>query len=274
MNGRSTSRSAWSTTGMLTAFVTMPPSSAATICSATMTPARSCASPVEAARCGVTTTSSSPSSGPSYGSLEKTSSAAPASFPDAIASASASSSTSAPRAAFTSRAPSRMCAIASRSIRQRVSSVSGEWSVTTSDAASSSSTVSACSTPRSRKRSAPDERVVRDDRHPEPERAARDLLADPPEADDAERLPGDLDAAPTGALPPAVLERGVRLRDVPREREDQADRLLGRRDDRRLRRVRDDDPAARRRGDVHVVDPDARAADHLQPVGPLDDAPA
>ena len=35
----------------------------------------------------------------------------------------------------------------------------------------------------------PHERVVRDDRHPEPERAARDLLADPPEADDAERLP-------------------------------------------------------------------------------------
>ena len=71
MNGRSTSRSAWSTTGMLTAFVTMPPSRAATICSATMTPARSCASSVEAARCGVTTTSSSPSSGPSYGSLRE-----------------------------------------------------------------------------------------------------------------------------------------------------------------------------------------------------------
>ena len=103
-----------------------------------------------------------------------------------------------------------------------------------------------------------DEGVVSDDRHPEPERAARNLLADAPEADHAERLPGDLDPAPAGALPPAVLERGVGLRDVPREREDQTDRLLGGRDDRRLRRVRDDDPAARRGGDVDVVDPDAR----------------
>ena len=41
---------------MLTAFVTSPPSSAAATCSATITPARSCASAVEAARCGVTTT--------------------------------------------------------------------------------------------------------------------------------------------------------------------------------------------------------------------------
>ena len=100
MNGPSISRSAASTTGMLTAFVTRPPSSAATICSATISPARSCASSVEAARCGVTTTSSSSSSGPVYGSVEKTSSAAPASLPERIASTRASSSTSAPRAAL------------------------------------------------------------------------------------------------------------------------------------------------------------------------------
>ena len=41
-------------------------------------------------------------------------------------------------------------------------------------------------------------------------------------------------------------------------------------DDRRLGRVRDDDPAARCGLDVDVVDADARAADHLQPVGLLD----
>ena len=150
--------------------------------------------------------------------------------------------------------------------------MSGEWSVTTSDAAEQLLHRLRLLDAEVAEAVCPHERVVRDDRHPEPERAACDLLADPPEADDAERLPGDLDAAPTGALPPAVLERGVCLGDVPREREDQADRLLGRRDDRRLRRVRDDDPAARRGGDVHVVDPDPRAADHLQPVRPLDDA--
>ena len=46
--------------------------------------------------------------------------------------------------------------------------------------------------------------------------------------------------------------------------------MLGRGDDRRLGRVRDDDPAAGRGLDVDVVDPDAGAADHLQPLGPLD----
>ena len=69
--GPSTSRSSAPITGMLTAFETSPPSRAAATCSATMTPARSCASPVEAARCGVTTTLSSSSSGPEYGSLDE-----------------------------------------------------------------------------------------------------------------------------------------------------------------------------------------------------------
>ena len=56
MYGSSTARSSPWTVGMLTAFVTRPPVSAATTCSAVTTPARSCASVVEAPRCGVTTT--------------------------------------------------------------------------------------------------------------------------------------------------------------------------------------------------------------------------
>ena len=64
---------------MLTALVTTPPVSAAVTCSAVTTPARSCASAVEAPRCGVTTTSSRAKSGCSVnGSEGKTSSAAPA----------------------------------------------------------------------------------------------------------------------------------------------------------------------------------------------------
>ncbi len=128
-NGPSTSRSSAPITGMFTAFVTSPPSSAAATCSATITPARSCASPVEAARCGVTTTLSSSSSGPVYGSAEKTSSAAPAIVPDCSASNSAASSISSPRAALTSRAPGRMRANAAASIEPRVSGVSGRCSV-------------------------------------------------------------------------------------------------------------------------------------------------
>ena len=115
-----------------------------------------------------------------------------------------------------------------------------------------------------------DERVVGDDAHPEAERAARDLLADPAEAEHAERLAGELDARVRAPLPAALLERRVRLRDVARERDEQADRVLGGGDDRRLRRVRDDDPAPRRRLDVDVVDADARAADHLEALGALD----
>ncbi len=109
-----------------------------------------------------------------------------------------------------------------------------------------------------------DERVVRDDAHPEPARATRDLLADAAEAEHAERLARELDAAVRLALPAALLQGRVRLRDVARERDEQPDRVLRRRDDGRLGRVRDDDAAAGRRLDVDVVDADARTADHLQ----------
>ena len=47
--------------GMFTAVETTPPVSAATTCSAVCTPARSCASVVDAPRCGVTTTFGYPS---------------------------------------------------------------------------------------------------------------------------------------------------------------------------------------------------------------------
>src|SRR5581483_4247453 len=109
-----------------------------------------------------------------------------------------------------------------------------------------------------------DERVVRQHLHLEGERTAGDEAADAPETEHAERLVGELDAAPLGALPAAVAERGVRLRDVPCERQQQAERVLGGRQGVRLGRVGDDDAAARRRVDVDVVDADTGAADHLQ----------
>ena len=116
-----------------------------------------------------------------------------------------------------------------------------------------------------------DERVVRDHLHPETHRTARDLLADPSEAEHAQRLALELDPAVARAFPPPLLERGVRLRDVPRECDEQPHGVLRRRDDCRLGGIRDDDPAARRGVDVDVVDPHSRPSDHLQPVGPLED---
>src|SRR6185369_5080008 len=68
-----------------------------------------------------------------------------------------------------------------------------------------------------------DERVVRDDAHPEAEGAPCDLLADASEAEHAESLAFELDSSPLRALPAALLERGVCLRDVAGERNQEAD---------------------------------------------------
>src|SRR5205085_2755306 len=103
-----------------------------------------------------------------------------------------------------------------------------------------------------------------------PERAPGDLLADPAEAEDGERLPFELDPAVRRSLPATLLEGRVRLRDVPGERDEQADRVLRGGDDVRLRRVRDDDAAPRRRLHVPrrgaaVLDRDAEVAEgHLR----------
>ena len=77
----------------------------------------------------------------------------------------------------------------------------------------------------------------------------------------SEHLVGELDPAPLRPFPTAGGERRVCLRDVAREREQQADGVLGGRDDVRLGRIRNDDPAPGRRVDVDVVDADAGAPD-------------
>ena len=62
----------------------------------------------------------------------------------------------------------------------------------------------------------------------------------------------------------------MRLRHVARQRQHQRDRVLRRRDDVRLRRIRHHDPALGRRRHVDVVDADPRTPDHAQLVGALD----
>ena len=116
-----------------------------------------------------------------------------------------------------------------------------------------------------------DERVVRDRTHAEPDCAARDLLADAPEAEHAERLSGELHTAPARSLPATRLQRRVRLRNVASERHEEPDRVLGGRDHRRLRCVRDDDAVPCRSLHVDVVDAHPGAADHLQLRGLLDE---
>ena len=112
--------------------------------------------------------------------------------------------------------------------------------------------------------------VVGQDVHLEGAGPACDLLPDPAEADDPECLVRQLESGEARSLPAALLQGCVRLRDVPGERQQEPEGVLRCRDDGRLRGVRDDDPATRGRLHVDVVDPDTCAADHLQPLGPVD----
>ena len=256
---------------MLTALVTTPPLSAAITCSAVTTPARSCASAVEAPRCGVTTTSSRAKSGCSVkGSEGKTSSAAPPSLPDSSPAWTASRSTSSPRAQLTTRAPSFIAAIASASIRSIVSGVFGTCRVTTSARPSSSLELLDPFDAELAEALRRDELVEGEHVHLEALGALGDELADAAEADHAERLAVELGALELGPLPGAAGERGVGPRDVAAEGEHQRQGVLGGGDRVRFGRVGDDDAAAGRGGDVDVVDAGAGAADHLEALGPLD----
>ncbi len=115
-----------------------------------------------------------------------------------------------------------------------------------------------------------DERVVGEHAHAEALRAGGDELADAAEAEHAERLLVDLDAAELRALPLVRGEAGVGLRDVARQREHQRDGVLGGGDDVGLGRVGDDDAALGGGLHVDVVDADAGAPDHAQVVGAAD----
>ncbi len=131
-----------------TAYGTNSPRSASRTISATVVPALSCASRVDAPRCGVTTTRSDPKIGLSVvGSTANTSSAAPPSWPPSSAFASASSSTMPPRAVFTRRAPGFISDSSCSPIRPSVSLVRGRWIVTKSAWTSSASSVGITSTP-------------------------------------------------------------------------------------------------------------------------------
>ena len=96
---------------------------------------------------------------------------------------------------------------------------------------------------------------------PNARRTLRDEHADAAEADDAERLAVQLDALPARAVPRARLEVGVGLRDVAGLREQQRDRVLGRRQHVRLRRVHHHHAAPGGGLDVDVVETDPGATD-------------
>ena len=113
---------------------------------------------------------------------------------------------------------------------------------------------------------------MRDDAHLEGARALGHARADAPEANHAERVPGQLDALQPAALPAPLAQRGMALRHVARDREQHREGVLDGGHGVGQRRVDDDDAARRRRLEVDVVDADAGAANHLELRGGLDHA--
>ena len=87
-----------------------------------------------------------------------------------------------------------------------------------------------------------------DDRHAERRRAARDLLADAAQADEAEDLLAHLFAQKLLLLPLALLHRRVGAGNVPGERQHERHRELGDADAVGARRVHHDDAAGARGG--------------------------
>ena len=117
-----------------TASGTSSPDSASRTDFATETPAFSCASSVDAPRCGVTITLSRARRGePVGGSFTKTSNPAPAMTPDVRARCSASSSINPPRATLMMNAVGFIIASCSSEIMPVVSGVFGMWMVMKSD---------------------------------------------------------------------------------------------------------------------------------------------
>ncbi len=109
-----------------------------------------------------------------------------------------------------------------------------------------------------------DVRVVADEVRTEAGEPLGDEGADPAEADDADGLLEQLDAAEPAALPLAALGRRVGVGDVPGEGEQVADGELRRGRDVGGGRIDDHHARSGRGGDVDVVEADTGTGDDLQ----------
>ena len=259
------------TAGMFTAFATRPPSSAAATCSATITPARSWASSVDAARCGVSDdvvqleqrsrvrlagedVERGTGDLPGLERLEQRI------LVDELAARGVDDADAVPGSLERAPVDGRARLVGQRQmqrddVRRREDGLLRRCSLHAQLPKALSG----------------DERVERDDAHAERQRAARDLLSDPAEAEQPEGLARKLLPGVARALPAACLYGRMGLGDVSPEREQKPDRVLGGRDDGRLRRVDDEDSLPRRGLDVDVVDAHPGAADHAEPLGPLEE---
>ena len=233
----------------------------------TKPPISSCASWVEPPTCGVRMTLSRPRSGDSkvspwaFGSIGKTSIAAPAMWPDRMFSRSASSSMTIPREALMKIERGFIFANCSAPNSPAFPGRPSTWRVTTSASASSSSSVldlAGVAVGQAVRG------VVED--HPEPDRLGhvRQLGADVAVADDAERPAAELVAA-AGRLVPDAVVHPLGLLDQPAgQRDDLAEHQLDDAAGVGERRVEDGDAALGRAGQVDLVGADAEAPDRQE----------
>ncbi len=110
-----------------------------------------------------------------------------------------------------------------------------------------------------------EERVVAEDVHLHGDRALRHGLPDAAQADDAERLAGQLRALEQALFPVAGLHVRVGRRNLPGQRVHERQRVLGRRERAGGGGVDDENALGRRGGQVDVVDADARPRNRLEP---------
>ena len=262
-----TSATSAASAGMLTAEVTTPPVRAAATCSATTTPARSWASEVEAPRCGVTTTPGSPKSGLCG---------------DRLLGEDVDARARQLAAAEGLQEGLLVDHVAARGVDEAGPGLHGRERLASHEAArlvggrevqgdEVAHPVEVLGRVRLLDAQLPvaalrHEGVVGHDHHPEALRALGDHLPDAAEAEHAEGLAGDLDAAELRALPAPLHQARVGLGDVARLRHHQGDGVLGRRQGVGPGGVADDDAPAGGRRDVDVVDAGAGAAHHLEPV--------
>ena len=181
----------------------------------------------------------------------------PRSTPRSSARTSAGSSTSAPRAVLISTAWGRIRRSSRSPMNPRVSAVSGACRLTTSAWRRRSSRATIGGAELGLDRGRRSHRIVVDDRGIERPRPPRHLAPDAPEADQADGLPRQLDAAAAHRpdRPFTAANRRVEREEMSKERQDQEQRVLGHADGRPLGGERDGDGGAAAGIDVDVVVP-------------------
>src|SRR5690606_32719861 len=113
--------------------------------------------------------------------------------------------------------------------------------------------------------------LVGDDAHPEGPGPGGHRLANAPEADDAQRLPGEAGSHQLLLDPPTFLQRGVAAGDVAGQGDHQPECQLGDRQRVGIGSVDDLDPAGDGGGDVDGVETGAGTGDDPEPLRPVDE---